>query len=256
MFGNFFHRKKTANPPAEPEEKILPGTDLRFLFCRDRFRTLRLSIKPDGTVKVKAPSSLPMEEVFRFVKSREAWIQEKRDFFAAHRKKEHTLCPGGTAWYMGRPFTIEPVPAGRNARPMLKGNRLLLPCRDDSQEELLRVFRLWQKNLALRVLDRRMARLQNKACQILGDRLLPSSLTVRSLKRRWGSCSAGGNIMLACQLIALPLPLLDYVLLHELCHLRRMDHGPAFRAYLLRILPDAATREAHIRSWSLEHPRF
>ena len=78
---------------------------------------------------------------------------------------------------------------------------------------------------------------------------------MRSLKRRWGSCSARGDIMLAAQLIALPLPLIDYVLFHELCHLRYMNHSPAFHALLHRLMPDAKTREARIHVWALEHPR-
>ena len=105
------------------------------------------------------------------------------------------------------------------------------------------------------VLSRRLNRLETHARAIFRDNAAVSCLTVRSLKRRWGSCSVRGQITLAAQLIELPLPLIDYVLCHELCHLRRMDHSPDFHTALQRLLPDAREREKAIRIWSLEHPR-
>ena len=105
------------------------------------------------------------------------------------------------------------------------------------------------------VLARRLNRIETHARAIFCDSASVSGLTVRSLKRRWGSCSVRGQITLAAQLIELPLPLIDYVLCHELCHLRRMDHSPNFHAALQSLLPDARQREKSIRIWSLEHPR-
>ena len=75
------------------------------------------------------------------------------------------------------------------------------------------------------------------------------------MKRRWGSCSVRGEITLAAQLIAMPLPLIDYVIFHELCHLRAMNHGKAFHTLLRLLLPDKKNREESIRIWALEHPR-
>ena len=105
------------------------------------------------------------------------------------------------------------------------------------------------------VLARRLRRLDARARDVFHDNAAVSGLTVRSLKRRWGSCSVRGQVTLAAQLIELPLPLIDYVLCHELCHLRRMDHSPNFHAALQKLLPDARQREKDIRIWSLEHPR-
>jgi predicted metal-dependent hydrolase len=109
--------------------------------------------------------------------------------------------------------------------------------------------------LAKNILARRLARLDAHARALFGDSSAVTGLAVRSLRRRWGSCSVRGQITLAAQLIELPLPLIDYVIAHELCHLRHMDHSPAFHRALLRLLPDAGAREKNIRIWSLEHPR-
>ena len=128
--------------------------------------------------------------------------------------------------------------------PYLRADRLLASFRDEIGAPDAQKF--WIS---------RLAALDAEARALLCDRLSASGLTVRSLKRRWGSCSVHRQITLAAQLIELPLPLIDYVICHELCHLRHMDHSPSFHAALRRMLPDARSREKSIRIWSLEHPR-
>lgn len=245
----------------EEKELLLPGTDLLFLFQRDGCRTLRMTIKPDGAVTVRAPARLPLEDVFSFVRSRLSWIRAKKDFFAAHHGTAAPLREGESILYLARPFTICPVPVRKNVRARLIGHRLELPCLRPGAEEtdtaraLERAFLRWRLDTAKRLLGRRLARMERRARAVFGDRAAPASLTVRSLRRRWGSCSLHGDITLAVQLIALPLPLIDYVLCHELCHLRAMNHGPSFHILLHALLPDARNREKLIRIWSLEHPR-
>ena len=129
------------------------------------------------------------------------------------------------------------------------------PAPETKPADIEAAFKAWRMALAKLVLSRRLARLDAEARRLFGDRAAASGLTVRSLKRRWGSCSVRGQITLAAQLIELPLPLIDYVIGHELCHLRHMDHSPAFHAALRSLLPDAREREKRIRIWSLEHPR-
>ena len=97
--------------------------------------------------------------------------------------------------------------------------------------------------------------MESLARLVFGDHAAVSSLTVRFLRRRWGSCSVRGSITLAAQLTEMPLPLIDYVLCHELCHLRAMNHGTGFHALLRTLLPDAGEREKLIHIWGLEHPR-
>ncbi len=254
-------RKGSCRRIVKEETLVLPGTSLSFLLQRDGCRTLRLTVMADGSLRVRAPSSLAVGHVFSFMNSRLDWIREKRDFFAAHRGSAESSRDGSAALYLARPFTIRAVPVRRNARAHFSGRVLELPClraETDAQENdraLARALMRWQKDTAKLVLGRRLARLARRARAVLGDDRYVSSLAVRSLKRRWGSCSVRGDITLAVQLIAMPLPLIDYVICHELCHLRVMNHGPRFHALLQRLLPDAKERERLIRIWGLEHPR-
>lgn len=251
-------RKKRSRPSRKASEPValsLPDAGLDFTLQRDHCRTLRLTVKPDCSVRVKAPISVPLEDILRFVHSRLPWIREKQGFFLKHQGTSTDFREGGTILFLGRPFRLCLVPPKRGQPPRLTADRLELPCHSDSPADIEAAFKVWRMALAKLVLARRLSRLDAHARAVFHDNAAVSGLTVRSLKRRWGSCSVRGQITLASQLIELPLPLIDYVLCHELCHLRHMDHSPNFHAALQKLLPDARQREKEVRIWSLEHPR-
>ncbi len=251
--------------PIAPELIVLPETAdlpaLPFLLLRDRWRTLRITVQADGSVTVKAPFRARPRDVLDAVQRKRAWIEAKRHFF-----RERVLPPprlwveGEVAYYLGRPFRLrfaEPASAGRRraAAAKLRGKELVIlpgsaPLTSDT---VRRSVELWRQNTAESLLRRRLLRLYAKVRARL-DVPCPT-LRVRSLKRRWGSCSARGEITLARQLSAAPLAYVDYVILHELCHLRHMNHGPRFHALLEELLPDAAIRARELRLWGLEHTK-
>lgn len=245
----------------EEQRLTLPGSDIEFLLQRDGCRTLRLAVRADGSVRLRAPERLPLDRVLDFLLARLDWVKAKRTFFARHRGEVFLPRAGARMTYLGKVFALRPVPAGPHARAALTADALELPClrpgagEKENAAALERAFLRWRKNRAGELLGRRLARLESRARDLLGDGAAVHAFTVRSLRRRWGSCSARGDITLAVQLIAMPLPLIDYVICHELCHLRQMNHGPAFHALLHTLLPDARERERRIHIWGLEHPR-
>lgn len=76
-------------------------------------------------------------------------------------------------------------------------------------------------------------------------------VTIKNNISNWGSCSVRGNINLNLRLVTLPQPLQDYVMLHELCHLREMNHGPKFHALLESLCPDHRKLEKELRQYKL-----
>ena len=76
-------------------------------------------------------------------------------------------------------------------------------------------------------------------------------VTIKNNISNWGSCSVRGNINLNLRLVTLPQPLQDYVMLHELCHLKEMNHGPKFHALLESVCPNHRTLEKELRQYKL-----
>ena len=100
----------------------------------------------------------------------------------------------------------------------------------------------WYRREAKRCLPRRLA----PYARMLG--VEPKRISIRAQRTRWGSCSSQGTICLNWRLLLLPSDLCDYVLLHELCHLRHLDHSAKFWGLVESVFPDYAEREARLES--------
>ncbi len=239
---------------------LLQGTDVEYSLVRDRHKTLRLSLRPDGSLLVKSPAGAAPEVIHAFVRSHLGWIEKKRGELASRRTAPPSLCDGGTVWILGKARVIRIIPP--RTAPRLEEGFLLLPCSlsadaaDGSGQRIKRAFLAWRQVHARTILAERLDSLAELARRILGDDLSPSSLSVRPLRGRWGSCGRDGKITLATALIELPDPLIEHVICHELCHLRVMDHGKNFHALLERLSPGERDLRRRIREWSMEHPRI
>lgn len=235
---------------------------LPFLLLRDRWKTLRITVRPDASVVVKAPLRADKSYVLGAVLGKRDWIEAKRLFFRQRGlPPERTYQDGEIFHYLGRPFRLLLVPqdvlSSRIRRPQvrLRADRLEVCGTNLTPESVCAAIQAWRQGVTFRLVQKRLLRLHHQACRILGDDIPTPGLRVRSLKRRWGSCSSRGEITLACQLSAVPLAGVDYVILHELCHLRRLDHSPHFHALLCRLLPDAKQRARQLQAWGLNHAR-
>ena len=112
---------------------------------------------------------------------------------------------------------------------------------DDNEQVLRSLLCDWYRRQAR---DHRELRLR-----LLAPRLSvqPSSISIRAQKTRWGSCSSRGVISLNWRLMLVPGHLADYVLVHELCHLRHLDHSPAFWSLVASVLPEHRRLRAELR---------
>ncbi len=115
------------------------------------------------------------------------------------------------------------------------GGRLLLRATDAGARDLLR---RWLMDAARRILPPHVDRLAGETG------LRPSALSIRRQRTRWGSCTAGRRINLNCAALFLPPSLVEYLIVHELCHLRHMNHSRRFWALVESLVPDYRGREA------------
>ena len=189
-----------------------------------------------------------------FLKKRRSWIDRKIAGMKSSENrilwKDTGLSEGDVVHIRGVAHTVLLVPrTHRSDRPRLLACegvafRLQVPVTDapdSARKEILRMYR----EIAPARLD-----------SMLPDALLrvgaaPTSITFRLQRARWGSCSRHGRISLNLLCVGLPDPLFEYVLCHELCHLRHMDHGRGFWSLLRSVQPDMADRRKELRDWRL-----
>lgn len=208
---------------------------------RDRER-LAINVHPDRTVTVVAPQGRSVQEVVDRVQKRAGWIVKQRGYF----DQFHPLTPprrfvaGETHFYLGRQYRLKLVEDAK-ASVKLKGRFLWvhLPSRDDT-DRIEKLLDGWYRDHAQPIFARRLDGCLRSARSL---NVSPPELVIRKLTKRWGSCTKAGRILLNIELVKTPLFCIEYVIMHELCHLKIHDHSPAFYRLLSRCMPDWEQRK-------------
>lgn len=218
----------------------------------DRARHTRLTIRPDGEVVVTLPSRAPERWASDLVRARAGWIDHHQARLIAARDRlaaRPSLGAGRVVRLGGLEHEVEVVPAGDGrrrsrvvhedtARPTI---RLELAADDARAPAVL--LEAWLRSEAREVISRRVAMRERD----LG--VQPASVAIRDQRSRWGSASRRGTLSFSWRLVMTPAIVLDYVVVHELAHLRQFGHGPAF----WRIVQDAAPEADAARRWLRMH---
>ena len=210
--------------------------------------SLELRVLPDG-IRLFAPKTCPLRQADAFVRERADWIHEARARLDAYHSREAERFPmtdGMQVPLEGEMWTLRLGKADRRAARFDHGAiRLFAPdISPDAVREQLR------EALIGRAKERIDGRLEHYI-PLIGRR--PGRVTIREQRTKWGSCSSQGNLNFNWKLIMAPPEALDYVVIHELCHLYEFNHSPKFWERVARYQADYAIWRDFLRSgWA--HP--
>lgn len=216
--------------------------DLQFEVRRsDRRRTLGLTVERDGSLVLSAPPDVAEARLERFARQKRFWIYEK---LAAKEALPPPLpvrkfVTGEGFPYLGRSHRLQLV-ADLDVPVKLEAGRFKMR-RDEVTRGRATMVR-WYTAHAQPWLASRVTRYAGRA------RVAPSAVTVQDLGFRWGSCGKGGRLYFHWQSILLPPSIIDYIVVHELVHLREPHHTPDFWRAVERAMPDWEPR----RRWLAE----
>jgi predicted metal-dependent hydrolase len=208
-------------------------------------RRLYLLVNPDQTVLVKAPRRVSLADVMDFVRSRAHWIAKHRSRFAESQvvSLASEYVDGEQVLYMGRRYSLRIVQAAE-ADVKLRGRFLSVYVNDVGNSELIKaLMEWWYGEHARKLLPLRLDRCFISAPQLMIEY---PELRLRRMTRSWGTCSAKGWIHLNWELVKTPVACIDYVIMHELCHLRHRNHSKAFYQLLTRCMPDWRQRKRQL----------
>ena len=189
-----------------------------------RSRRVKVRVDPQHGVEVLLPTRAPLAAAGAAVAELAPWIE--RELARLIRLRERHA-PAGTLPYLDERLQIL-AQAGRT-RAHRDGDTLLVPAGEGAAP---RAIELWYRRAARREISRRL----DAASALAGTPYL--SLTIRNQRTRWASCASGGAMSFNWRLMLAPGHVLDYVVWHEICHLRHADHSPAFWGLLERHCPD------------------
>jgi predicted metal-dependent hydrolase len=213
-----------------------------------RRRTVELSIGPTGRVHVAAPQRTPRHEIDAFVRSKARWIARTlRDAHERERSMRRSFVTGERLLHIGREVRLVVETDTRNVDTV----RLI----DDTLEVRVATG-LPDAERRVAVLDALEGWYTAQAGALLAERVRaltpavgvePARVCVRRQKSRWGSCGADGTLYFNWAIVMAPLSVVDYLVVHELSHLRRRGHGASFWKVVKRALPDFEARRAELR---------
>lgn len=204
---------------------------------RSNRKTLAISVLPDGALELVAPVEAELSKIQTKIEKRLSWIATQRRTFREMNATRPTLryVNGATHRYMGRQYRLK-LAKGESPEVMLRGAYLHVVVPEKTDESTIKAaIERWYRVHAQAQFERRLS-LWIEWCR---NRKLPvPKLRLRSMPKRWGSALKSGIISLNPELIKAPSACIDYVITHEICHLKHPDHGPKFRALLQQLCPD------------------
>jgi hypothetical protein len=197
-----------------------------------RARRVKVRVDPQHGVEVLLPPRAPLRAAAAAVAELAPWIERQLAELAGARER---LAAPGTLPYLDERLAVVPQAARRRAHR--SGSTLFVP----AGEEALPAIERWYRRAARAEIARRL----DLACAAAGTPY--ARLTIRNQRTRWGSCASGGALSFNWRLLLAPEAVLDYVVWHEVCHLRCADHSPSFWALLDEHCPDWRAPAAWLR---------
>jgi len=243
----------TWHHPRANRRLLLGSCEVAYEFKRGKRRTIGLSVSPDG-LSVSAPRWTPVGEVEALLHNKAAWVLDKlrhaRERAKALERSRTVWADGAELGFLGQTVRLRLDPAhgfqqaGAELSAALDGGVAVLAlglAGNASEAQIRDAAQAWLMRQAKRVFAERLA--------VFAPQLDVSYKVLRlsSAGTRWGSASADGTIRLNWRLIHLKLEMIDYVVVHELSHLRHMDHSPQFWEVVASILPDHAERRKALK---------
>lgn len=202
-----------------------------------RARRYILRVRPDGTLRVTVPRGGSRREAEQFVRKHQRWIRRERDRVRTEHGPAHWT-DGSEIFLRGTIVRIS-AEARDGSMTVRYGDRELTI---DAAANLRPAIEEDLKALAKTEL---VLRLQELAA---AHRLEPGAISIRNQRSRWGSCGRNGNIALNFRLVQMPVPVRDYVLLHELMHIRHQNHSRRFWKLVESVCPGFRDAERWLRT--------
>lgn len=212
------------------------------LITRSNRKTLSLSILKDGQVVVKAPLKMSNEAIHKFIYEKQKWIREKLSIIHQNQAKFEDVIKYKKFLLYGNEYSIKTSNV-KKIQTAYNDLSILIPS-NTPDEKIMPKLKSWFKKTAKTILEERVEYISSKI------KLKPSGIRISDSKGRWGSCNNKGNISFNYRVVMLDPAVIDYVIIHELCHLVEMNHSKRFWNLVLSFMPNASICKNKIKEYS------
>lgn len=199
-------------------------------------RTVSISVKTDNSVKISVPLKMAEKDIHKILTEKSSWIKKKIAFNQEYREhyQPKQFVSGESFLFQGKEYQLQITTDQKNISLSEKTISVPISYKENqSQEDLIKKkLTHWYKKQAEIFLNKRM----NFYCKELKHN--PTKIVIKTYKSRWGTCYTDGRISLNWKLIMAPIHIMDYVIVHELCHLTHHNHSKKFWNLVAHYMPD------------------
>jgi predicted metal-dependent hydrolase len=207
---------------------------------RSRRKTIALEISADAKLIVRAPLFTSEKTINRLILRKKQWIKKKQE---QARKRRKNIFPikfheGDSFPFLGNGYPLHII-AWTDSPLEFDGKQFLL--KESSARAAQKLFINWYRDQAIRIFMERISWYASISA------VKPDSVKISNARKRWGSCSARGEIRLNWRLVMAPIEIIDYVVVHELIHIRERNHSKKFWNNVNKILPEYKKQRIWLR---------
>ena len=209
---------------------------------KSKRRTISICVMKDGRVVVRAPLRAKNETIQKFLIQKQNWITEKIYLVNKNRAEHINIINNNKKLLFGREMTVKHCET-KTITANLESGEIAVPAGFD-EGELEKKINNWFKKLAKDVLAKRTAEFSAKM------KIYPNKIKLSKSKNRWGSCSNNSVISYNTKVIMLPPKLIDYIIVHELCHIVEFNHSKKFWELVNVFLSDVGERRKKLKEYA------
>lgn len=215
----------------------LNGTDYPYHLVRSNRKSIAIQVKTDGSIHVRAPYRVSTVEIERFLIKKKEWITNTVQRVSSARSTVRPVMfeTGDPLYYLGKKYILEVnVTAGRKrAGITMTAERIVMSLGPDiGKTERQAILEHWYRQQAGKLITEKAERFS----RILS--VTYAGIRIKEQKTRWGSCSSKGNLNFNWHIVMAPEAMVDYLVIHELCHLIHMNHSPEFWQCVESLCPE------------------
>ena len=225
---------------------LLNNDDFYFKISYEKRKSLSLHMDTAGMFQVKVPKGTPEENIVTFVKSKSKWIEQQQAYLtkqlkaiAADPPTSKTYQTGEQFLYLGHPYaiTIHPLDSNEANRIELQDGALHIYTHFEAPEKLRELLTRYYYKCCKKIVSQRLEHYK----KILNVKF--KSFSIEDSPVKWGSCDTDKHLMFNWRLVMANVELIDYIVVHELCHLEHMNHSRSFWRLVGKVMPDYERRQ-------------
>lgn len=219
-------------------------TTIDFSVRFSKRKTLGISVSPESDIEVVAPLGTEVASILRSVERKAKWIMKQIDENEKIRNSNNTghYRSGQSIQFLGRSYMLKVIEVKNTEdEEVVKGQKVIsLHIRDRNDTDRVSLFiDEWFRNEALYYISEKFESSWQRISKYGLDK---PRFYLRKMEKRWGSCTPSGQIFLNPDIIKLPSHCIDYVIMHELCHLKHKNHSKEYYYFLDTVMPDWKVR--------------